>query len=908
MGTRSLLTSKSALTGSVKRVAGGTAAAVLLLMGIGTKTALMQVSNCAVASLYPTSALLGYQGGPGSFGFSLSGAYSGSCFVQANPSQSWVSTSVLQGPNGTVTYSVAANPSSASRAATILVGGNNVPFAITQSGAGGTASQPALLATSPSYITFPSTTTFTTATRTIVVSSPRYATSYVNVVPVTPPDLAYKVSPASALIVPGGSATLTVSFSPTAVGTVASSLTLQLFTGTVAAKSEVFIASSTQPVGAAAILLSGAGTGTPGVLTAVPSTGSPVQVSLGFVLKLNATGGRLPYRWTLATALPIGLNLDPATGEVYGLAPSATGTYKFSATVTDAAGNKSTSVFSFDAGNAGVFALTFGPPLTLLPGTTGVSYFPTSLNGSGLSGPFDFSVATGSVLPPGLSLDTILGTLTGTPQIAQTSHFQLQVAQHSNPTNIGVGEFDLTVVNPVITRIVEGGAWKTTITLVNLGAQDANFPLVLHAVDSTPLTLPFVSLGSLSTVPVHVPFKGSVRLETAGAPGNTSIGWAELQVGPSDLIGGTAVFRQAVPGRNDYEAAVPVSGQLFQRMLSPFDNLNNFTTAIAMTNAGNTTLGIDSQLRDEQGNVLDHRLPTLAPLNHTAYTTAQMFPATANIRGVAEFQTFCGQQPCFGLPLLGLRFNPAGAFTSFNPLSPDLASLTPPAGNVVTVARIADGGAFTTSITLVNLRAFNTADPHRFAQVTVRFWSETGSLVSIPVLGQPTVDSRYTVPVPIGGAVTLQTNGVNPVAGWAEIQVQSGERVGGTAVFRQRVAGRDDQEAAVPVSLQLSTNQIVPFDNVNGFATAVAVTNPSDTSIQANLEFRDENGIIIQSGIVQTISGRNEFSFSIPATFASTVNRRGVLQITSPGGGFSIIGLRFNPTGPFTSYNPLPGN
>lgn len=72
-------------------------------------------------------------------------------------------------------------------------------------------------------------------------------------------------------------------------------------------------------------------------LTVLPTTAPPAEVGVPLTqpVKLAASGGTAPSTWTVAqgTALPVGLTLNPQTGEITG-APAA-GSYLLERTVTD---------------------------------------------------------------------------------------------------------------------------------------------------------------------------------------------------------------------------------------------------------------------------------------------------------------------------------------------------------------------------------------------------------------------------------------------------------------------------------------------------------------------------------------------------------------------------------------------
>src|SRR4051812_11691135 len=72
------------------------------------------------------------------------------------------------------------------------------------------------------------------------------------------------------------------------------------------------------------------------------------------------------------------------------------------------------------------------------------------------------------------------------------------------------------------------------------------------------------------------------------------------------------------------------------------------------------------------------------------------------------------------------------------------------------------------------------------------------------------------------GSATIQTRGLDAALsqGWAELT--NAKRIGGVAVFRQRIEGRPDVEAAVPIVPSVR-RFVLPFDDTRGFVTAIAL-------------------------------------------------------------------------------------
>jgi hypothetical protein len=194
------------------------------------------------------------------------------------------------------------------------------------------------------------------------------------------------------------------------------------------------------------------------------------QLGVPYSATVVATGGTLPYSWSLAggSALPPGLSLNAATGAVTGT-PTALGKVYPAFKVTDAATppQTSTTTLSFNIGPA------TGPVITTasLPnGQVGVAYSAT-LTASGGTTPYAWSLASGT-LPAGLSLNTATGAITGTPTAAVASTpLTFTVTDSSNPVQSASATVTLTVVSNTLTITSAslpngqvGVAYSTTLT------------------------------------------------------------------------------------------------------------------------------------------------------------------------------------------------------------------------------------------------------------------------------------------------------------------------------------------------------------------------------------------------------------------------------------------------------------
>jgi hypothetical protein len=161
-----------------------------------------------------------------------------------------------------------------------------------------------------------------------------------------------------------------------------------------------------------------------GGLSIVTATALPnASLNVTYSQSLAAAGGTPPYTWTLTGgALPAGLSLS-AAGALTG-APTAAGTFQFTATVTDSASGTASQQFTLIV--TGLAITT-----TALPGgTVGMSYS-EAVTASGGKPPYTFTVSAGS-LPPGIKLSGAI--LSGTPIKSGSYTFTIQVTDFVSDT------------------------------------------------------------------------------------------------------------------------------------------------------------------------------------------------------------------------------------------------------------------------------------------------------------------------------------------------------------------------------------------------------------------------------------------------------------------------------------------
>lgn len=226
-------------------------------------------------------------------------------------------------------------------------------------------------------------------------------------------------------------------------------------------------------------------------------------------------------------------------------------------------------------------------------------------------------------------------------------------------------QFKVGFDDQILSQVVDGGGWQTTIRLANLAPGAVRFQLLFFGDDGRPLTLPFAGIGNSTTVTGVIAPGGTATIRTLGQASATVQGWAELDM--DGLIGGFAVLRQQVPGQPAEQATVPISSRFSTDFAIAFDNTGTLTTAVALVNPSPFVAAIVTVIfRNEFGVEIGRNTFTLGPLTHSASTLPSAFPFTAGQRGMAEFFTFAPQ-----LSGVGLEFNSAGGFSYSPALRPE---------------------------------------------------------------------------------------------------------------------------------------------------------------------------------------------------------------------------------------------
>lgn len=217
----------------------------------------------------------------------------------------------------------------------------------------------------------------------------------------------------------------------------------------------------------------------------------------------------------------------------------------------------------------------------------------------------------------------------------------------------------------------------------------------------------------------------------------------------------------------------------------------------------------------------------------------------------------------------------------------------------ISFAHIAVGGIWRTSFFICNMSS--NAIPY-----TISYYDDNGSSMAVPVyVGNTTYQSMssasYTIP-PYGEQnFDLWNSSPTTQTGQAILSYDSYlGQLGGFSVFQEVIPGQPIFEATVALSGS-DWKLYLPYYHFDGYTSGVAISNPSLLhSTNVTLTALDNNGVSLFSDSIYLPPG-GHLAFSATDRYPSLNNHRGNLYMESSSGRLSAVGLRFSPTGSYTT-------
>ncbi|HEY1500091.1 MAG TPA: putative Ig domain-containing protein [Acidobacteriaceae bacterium] len=156
-------------------------------------------------------------------------------------------------------------------------------------------------------------------------------------------------------------------------------------------------------------------------------------------MPVTGAGGTAPLTYAVSPALPAGLTMAAATGQIAGTPTVASAATTYTVTVTDAVNATATATFSLTV-NGSLTATTAVPSTTLLASQLATPFTPVT--GAGGTAPLTYSVSP--ALPAGLTMASATGQISGTPTVTSTAATYTVTVTDANSTT-ATATFSLTV-------------------------------------------------------------------------------------------------------------------------------------------------------------------------------------------------------------------------------------------------------------------------------------------------------------------------------------------------------------------------------------------------------------------------------------------------------------------------------
>jgi len=349
-----------------------------------------------------------------------------------------------------------------------------------------------------------------------------------------------------------------------------------------------------------------------------------------------ATGGVGTVSY-VATGLTDNLTLNSTTGAITGT-PSSVATINFSVTAKDSNGNTASQSYTLSIASPSILL----PATTLNPGGYGAAFNQSISPASGGVGPYSYALASGSLLPSGLLLNSSTGAITGTPSVSSATPYSFTIvatdtgssgpgspftASQSYTLTINKATVNVVVntasktygtANPTFSSTLSGilaadvanlsAIYSTTATVSSPVNGSTGYPITVSSLSGTAAAnyaLGTVTPGTLSitqasqtinfTQPISPVIFGSAPITLVATGGNSTSPVTFSATGPATVSGnaltitgvGTVVVTASQVADTNYTAATPVS---YNITVNPVTPILNFVSVGGTTVTGSTVL------------------------------------------------------------------------------------------------------------------------------------------------------------------------------------------------------------------------------------------------------------------------------------------------------------------------------
>jgi len=277
------------------------------------------------------------------------------------------------------------------------------------------------------------------------------------------------------------------------------------------------------------------------------------------------SGGTAPLVYSILPALPTGLSINSATGEITGTPTAAISSTVFTVTITDSKLQTASASFTLTVVVVPALTLTQSVPSSSFVVNTAVTAF-TPVTASGGSGTLTYAVSP--TLPAGLSYNTATGQITGTPSaVSALKTYTVTVTDALGQT--ASSTFTLTVAYPalVLTKAVPNSTLTKNVAVTSFVPVTASGGISPYAYSVSPALPSALNFNAATGAVTGIPNSTSVATYTVTVTDNvgqtkTETFGVTINNPPALVVGTTTGVTGTLNSNITATTPVPVTGGL----------------------------------------------------------------------------------------------------------------------------------------------------------------------------------------------------------------------------------------------------------------------------------------------------------------------------------------------------------